>query len=338
MKKDERGNIMARKGYKRGKGIKIFFNELQLVEQMLDNGEVPVLLQDSPYRLIYLALKYYYHELGLRGSNLLVFMTTFIYDFDIDFFGSLDELLSSESLSKLTPLHRDEKTIKFYKSEIDGLVNSNLTIGAKRLFFAMLWFKKVKEELDSDFLVDNSLQVYGALDGSLNNGKKNENMKQLAKEGYFSIGMSLDSQLELKEFEKDEVVFETSEVTSSKEAFDMLVGSLRRRNFIVINIAEWLQNESYMITNSLNDTLKLYKIPKQKLEEICSYIRFQHKGFTYIEIEDGRLLLDEYKELRDKLVNTHMTMIKTDFTKLKKKGFKVEILLDSNEVLICTEN
>ena len=114
---------------KKKKGLNICFNQLQLVEQMLDSGEVPAILQDSHYRLMHMVLRYYYHDLNLRGNDLLAEMVSFIHNFNIDFFGSLDELLSSESLSKLTPLHRENKSIKFYSSEIEAIKDSNLTLG-----------------------------------------------------------------------------------------------------------------------------------------------------------------------------------------------------------------
>ena len=328
---------------KKRKKVTTIFNQLKLVEQMLDSGEIPAVLQDSHYRLLHMVLRYYYYDLNLRGNDLLAEMLTFIHDFDIDFFGGLDEILSDEALSKLTPLHRDDKTIKFYRSEIDTINESELSSGAKRLLFAMLWFKKTKLAINesADYLFDNSLVIYNNLDDALATGKgRNDNLQQLAEHGFISIGMSLDARAEIKDIKQDgdnEVVFEKSEVTSSKEAFEMLIGSLRRRNFIVINIAEYFENGSYFVVNTLAQA-KGY-VPLTKITDICERAtRFQYRGYTLIEIEDGRLLLDDYKELRDKLVCTHMTLVKTDFTKLRKSGFKLQFSIDGNEIMLTNDH
>ena len=328
---------------KKRKKVTTIFNQLQLVEQMLDSGVIPVVLQDSQYRLLHMVLRYFYHDLNLRGNDLLTEMLTFIHNFNIDFFGGLDEILSEESLSKLTPLHRDDKTIKFYKSEIDAINTSGLSIGAKRLLFAILWFKKTKLAINenTDYLFDNSLNIYNNLDSALTTtGKaRYELLSQLAEHGFISIEMSLDARVQIKELKEDsdnEVVFETSEVSNSKEAFEKLIGALRRRNFIVINIAEYFAAQSYSIVTSLAQA-KEYA-PTDKLKQICNNERFQHKGFTFIEIEDGRLLLDDYKELRDKLVHTHMTLVKTDFSKLKKSGMKLQFTVDGSKILLTTNN
>ena len=328
---------------KKRKQVTTIFNQLQLVEQMLDSGEIPAVLQDSHYRLLHMVLRYFYHDLNLRGNDLLVEMVSFIHNFDIDFFGGLDEILSEESLSKLTPLHRDDKKIKFYRSEIDAINTSELSIGAKRLLFAILWFKKTKLAINesADYLFDNSLNIYNNLDSALTTAGKAryELLSQLAENGFISIEMSLDARVQIKELKEDndnEVVFETSEVTNSKEAFEMLIGALRRRNFIVINIAEYFENGSYVVINSLAQA-KEYA-PTDKIKQICNNERFQHKGFTFIEIEDGRLLLVDYKDLRDKLVHTHMTLVRVDFIKLKKKGFKLHFSIDGNEILLSSND
>ena len=323
---------------KKKKGLNICFNQLKLVEQMLDSGKVPTILQDSHYRLLHMVLRYFYHDLNLRGNDLLAEMLTFIHDFDIDFFGSLDELLSSESLSKLTPLHRENKSIKFYNSEIEAIKNSNLTLGAKRLFFAMLWYKKVKQQLDSDFIFDSTFGVYKHLDKSLSDttAERNKNIMQLAQAGFIKIGMTLDSQLELREFVQDEVVLQAEDVYTSKEAFDTLIGSLRVRKFVAINLEDYTNNGSYNVLKSLQQTIDFTKVPKGKINEICANTRFSMRGWTFIEI-DGRLLLDEYSDLLDELVRIHMTQVRIDFSKLKKcGGFRLEVFVDNQTVQIST--
>lgn len=324
---------------KKKKGLNICFNQLQLVEQMLDNGEVPAILRDSHYRLMHMVLRYYYHDLNLRGNDLLAEMVSFIHNFNIDFFGSLDELLSSESLSKLTPLHRENKSIKFYNSEIEAIKNSNLTLGAKRLFFAMLWYKKVKQQLDSDFIFDSTFAVYKSLDKSLSDTatERNKNIMQLAQAGFIKIGMTLESQLELREFEQDEVVLQAEDVYTSKEAFDTLIGSLRVRKFVAINLEDYTNNGTYNVLNSLQQTMDFTNVPRGKINEICANTRFSMRGWTFIEITDGRLLLDEYSDLLDKLVKIHMTQVRIDFSKLKKcGGFRLEVFVDNQTVQIST--
>ena len=324
---------------KKKKGLNICFNQLKLVEQMLDSGEIPAVLQDSPYRLMHMVLRYYYHDLNLRGNDLLAEMVSFIHNFNIDFFGSLDELLSSESLSKLTPLHRENKSIKFYNSEIEAIKNSNLTLGAKRLFFAMLWYKKVKQQLDSEYLVDNTFAVYKSLDKSLSDTatERNKNIMQLAQASFIKIGMTLESQLELREFEQDEVVLQAEDVYTSKEAFDTLIGSLRVRKFVAINLEDYTNNGTYNVLNSLQQTIDFTKVPKGKINEICANTRFSMRGWTFIEITNGRLLLDEYSDLLDELVRIHMTQVRIDFSKLKKcGGFRLEVFVDNQTVQIST--
>ena len=324
---------------KKKKGLNICFNQLQLVEQMLDSSEVPAILQDSHYRLMHMVLRYYYHDLNLRGNDLLAEMVSFIHNFNIDFFGSLDELLSSESLSKLTPLHREDKLIKFYSSEIEAIKDSNLTLGAKRLFFAMLWYKKVKQQLESEYLVDNTFAVYKSLDKSLSDTatERNKNIMQLAQAGFIKIGMTLDSQLQLKEFEQDEVVLQAEDVYTSKEVFDTLIGSLRVRKFVAINLEDYTNNGTYNVLNSLQQTIDFTKVPKGKINEIVNNTRFSMRGFTFIEITDGRLLLDEYSDLLDELVRIHMTQVRIDFSKLKKcGGFRLEVFVDNQTVQIST--
>ena len=61
------------------------------------------------------------------------------------------------------------------------------------------------------------------------------------------------------------------------------------------------------------------------------------RGWTFIEITDGRLLLDEYSDLLDKLVKIHMTQVRIDFSKMKKQGgFKLEVFVDTQSVQIST--
>lgn len=324
---------------KKKKGISVCFNQLATIEKMFDSKEIPAILKDSPYRMVSQVLRYYYFELQMRGDDLLVAMTTFINEYEIDFFGSLDELLSEESLSKLTPLHREDKSIKFYSSEIEAIKDSNLTLGAKRLFFAMLWYKKVKQQLDSEYLVDNTFAVYKHLDKSLSDTatERNKNIMQLAQAGFIKIGMTLDSQLQLKEFEEDEVVLQAEDVYTSKEAFDTLIGSLRVRKFVAINLEDYTNNGTYNVLNSLQQTIDFTKVPKGKINEICANTRFSMRGWTFIEITDGRLLLDEYSDLLDKLVKIHMTQVRIDFSKMKKQGgFKLEVFVDTQSVQIST--
>ena len=79
---------------KKKKGISVCFNQLAMIEKMFDSGEIPEILKDSPYRMVSQVLRYYYFELQMRGDDLLIAMTTFIHDYEIDFFVSLDDLLS----------------------------------------------------------------------------------------------------------------------------------------------------------------------------------------------------------------------------------------------------